>query len=43
MPRANLLNTTDVTLRGLLANGLRYVVPPRQREMAGWAATVWQL
>ena len=41
MPRANLLNTTDVTLKGLLGNGLRYVVPPYQRDYS-WREDHWE-
>ena len=40
MARANLLNTTDVTLKGLLANGLRYGVPPYQRDYS-WREEHW--
>ena len=41
MPRANLLNTTDVTLKGLLGNGLRYSVPPYQRDYS-WREEHWE-
>lgn len=40
MARANLLNTTDVTLKGMLANGLRYGVPPYQRDYS-WREEHW--
>lgn len=41
MPRANLLNTSDVTLKALLANGLRYGVPPYQRDYS-WKEDNWE-
>ena len=41
MPRANLLNTSDVTLKTLLANGLRYTVPPYQRDYS-WKEDNWE-
>ena len=41
MPRANLLNTADVTLKGLLGNGLRYAVPPYQRDYS-WREDHWE-
>ncbi|MSU47610.1 MAG: DUF262 domain-containing protein [Opitutus sp.] len=40
MARGNLLNTTDITLKGLLANGLRYSVPPYQRDYS-WRTEHW--
>ena len=41
MPRANLLNTADVTLKGLLGNGFRHVVPPYQRDYS-WREEHWE-
>ena len=41
MPRGNLLNTADVTLKGLLANGLRYSVPLYQRDYS-WREEHWE-
>lgn len=40
MPRTNLLNTVDVTLKVLLGNGLRYAVPPYQRDYS-WREEHW--
>ncbi len=41
MARANLLNTTDITLKGLLGNGARYGVPPYQRDYS-WREDHWE-
>jgi hypothetical protein len=41
MARGNLLNTSDVTLKTLLGNGLRYSVPPYQRDYS-WKEEHWE-
>jgi hypothetical protein len=41
MARANLLNTTDITLKGLLGNGARYGVPTYQRDYS-WREDHWE-
>ena len=41
MAHANLLNTTDITMKGLLGNGLRYSVPPYQRDYS-WREDNWE-
>lgn len=41
MARGNLLNTSDVTLKTLLGNGMRYSVPPYQRDYS-WKVEHWE-
>lgn len=41
MARGNLLNTSDVTLKTLLGNGMRYSVPPYQRDYS-WKEEHWE-
>lgn len=41
MARGNLLNTSDVTLKALLGNGMRYSVPPYQRDYS-WKEEHWE-
>lgn len=41
MAHANLLNTSDVTFKSLMANGLRYSVPPYQRDYS-WREDQWE-
>lgn len=41
MSRGNLLNTSDVTLKTLLGNGIRYSVPPYQRDYS-WKEEHWE-
>lgn len=41
MAKGNLLNTSDVTLKTLLGNGLRYFVPPYQRDYS-WKEEHWE-
>lgn len=41
MAKSNLLNTHDVNLKGILANGLRYQVPKYQRDYS-WKEDHWE-
>jgi len=41
MARGNLLSTSDVTLKTLLGNGMRYSVPPYQRDYS-WKEEHWE-
>lgn len=41
MPTSNLLNTSTISLKGLLANGRTYSVPPYQRDYA-WKEEHWE-